>query len=114
MSARHVGVITKSDIERPSHFRIKDIVTIFFNGTGEFISDLLLEGKKMNSMGFAQNIIDRLAELCGCDSRQTHQRKFTRYLASSQAWIILFMPRFGTVSLPPIRTSHAEFGKSIV
>jgi histone-lysine N-methyltransferase SETMAR len=63
------------EVERPSHYHRKTMVTVFFNGTGDFLIDILPEGLKMNSTYFANNIIDVIAGSCYPNGRQPHSRK---------------------------------------
>jgi histone-lysine N-methyltransferase SETMAR len=60
---------------RPSHYQKKTMVTIFFNGSGQFVVDILPPGTKMNSKYFADNIIDVLSGFCYPKGRQPGERK---------------------------------------
>jgi hypothetical protein len=66
-----------TEVERPSHYHRKTMLTAFFNGTGEFLIDILPEELKMNSAYFATNVIDVLAQSCYPDGRPPHARKVT-------------------------------------
>jgi histone-lysine N-methyltransferase SETMAR len=71
-------VYSWEDVEeavRPSHYQKKTMVTIFFNGSGQFVIDILPIGVKMDSTYFADNIIDTLAGSCYPDGRQPGERK---------------------------------------
>jgi hypothetical protein len=63
------------EVERLSHYHKKTMLTAFFNGTGEFMIDILPEGAKMNTAYFADKVIDKLAEACYPNGRPPHARK---------------------------------------
>jgi hypothetical protein len=63
------------EIGRPSHFRQKTMVTIFFNGTGECKIAILPQGDKVNSTDFIGCFIQPLVEMCSPDGRKIHERK---------------------------------------
>jgi hypothetical protein len=48
------------------------MINAFLNGPGHSLTDLLLEGKKMDSIHSIQNLISPLAELCYSNSGQAH------------------------------------------
>jgi hypothetical protein len=64
-----------AEVERPSHYHRKTMMTVFFNGTGEFLIDILPDELKMNSAYFANNVIDVLALSCYPNGRLPHARK---------------------------------------
>jgi histone-lysine N-methyltransferase SETMAR len=68
------------ETERPSHYHRKTMVTVFFNGTGDSVIDILPEGEKMNAVYFAANIIKDIREACYPHGRNTHDRKFVLHL----------------------------------
>jgi hypothetical protein len=63
------------DIERPSHFRQKTMLTIFFNGTGEYKMAILPLGQKMNRTSFMECVIGPLTEVCYPEGRKSHERR---------------------------------------
>jgi hypothetical protein len=96
------------NIERPLYFRTKTILTILFNGTGEF-SGLLPEGTQMSSIYFTQHISDPLVNLCHPNNRQPRQRN------------ILFILRMHRHTIQnmfwnewKLGASEGEFGRSNV
>jgi hypothetical protein len=50
-------------VEHPSHYHKKIMLSVFFNGIGQFLIDILPEGMKMDTDYFADNIIDEMARL---------------------------------------------------
>jgi hypothetical protein len=48
-------------IERPSHYHKKTMLSVFFNGTCQFLIDILPESMKMETDYFADNITDEMA-----------------------------------------------------
>jgi histone-lysine N-methyltransferase SETMAR len=63
------------EIERPSHFNQKTMLTIFFNGTGEHKIAILPEGQKMNSSYFVECVLSPLIEVCNPRGRIPHERR---------------------------------------
>jgi hypothetical protein len=51
------------------------MLSVFFNGTGQFLFDILLEGMKMDMDYFADNIIDEMARLCYAQGRRPLERR---------------------------------------
>jgi hypothetical protein len=52
---------------------------VFFNGTGQFIIDILPEGMKMDTDYFADNIVDEMARLCYPQGRRPRERRVMLY-----------------------------------
>jgi histone-lysine N-methyltransferase SETMAR len=65
------------DLERPSHHQKKTMLTVFFNGTGQFFMNLMPPREKMNSKYFEREIIQNLGILCYPNRRQPHARQAT-------------------------------------
>jgi hypothetical protein len=65
------------EIERPSHFHQKTMLTVFFNGTGEYKIAILLEGQKMNSAYFIESVLRPLAKICYPQGKGTRERRVT-------------------------------------
>jgi histone-lysine N-methyltransferase SETMAR len=51
------------------------MLSVFFNGTGQFLIDILPEGMKMDTDYFADNNIDKMARLCYPQGRRQRERK---------------------------------------
>jgi histone-lysine N-methyltransferase SETMAR len=51
------------------------MLSVFFNGTSQFLIDILLEGTKMDMDYFADNIIDEMARLCYAQGRRPLERR---------------------------------------
>jgi hypothetical protein len=51
------------EIERPSHFQQKTMLTIFFNRTGECKMEILPPGQTMNSTYFLECVLGPLMEV---------------------------------------------------
>jgi hypothetical protein len=49
--------------------------SVFFNGIGQFVIDILSEDMKMGTDYFADNIIREMARLCYPQGRRSHQRR---------------------------------------
>jgi histone-lysine N-methyltransferase SETMAR len=52
------------EIERPSNHQKKTMLTVFFNGSGQFMMNLLPAREKMNSKYFEKEIIQTLGASC--------------------------------------------------
>jgi hypothetical protein len=68
------------EIERPSHFDQKTMLSVFFNGTGEYKIATLPEGQKVNSAYFIESALRPLAEICDPQGRGTRERKVMLHL----------------------------------
>jgi hypothetical protein len=62
-------------IGRPSHYHKKTMLSVFFNGTGQFLIDTLPKSMKMDTDYFADNIIDEMARLCYPQGRRLRERR---------------------------------------
>jgi hypothetical protein len=51
------------------------MLSVFFNGTGQFLMDILPEGMKMETDYFADNIIDEMAGLCYPQGRRPREQR---------------------------------------
>jgi histone-lysine N-methyltransferase SETMAR len=51
------------------------MLSVFFNGTGQFLIDILPEGMKMDTDYFADNIIDEIARLCDPQGMRLRERR---------------------------------------
>jgi histone-lysine N-methyltransferase SETMAR len=49
--------------------------SVFFNGTGQFLIDIVPEGVKIDTNYFADNIIDEMARLCYPQGRRRRERR---------------------------------------
>jgi hypothetical protein len=74
-------------IERSSHFQQKTMLTIFFNGTGEYKIAMLPAGQKMNNKYFMECVLGPLTEVCYPDGRKSQKRR---------VMLIVIMRRFTT------------------
>jgi hypothetical protein len=63
------------EIERPSHFQQKTMLTVFSNGTGEHKIAILPVGQKMNSRYFMECVLGLLTEVCYPEGRESHKRR---------------------------------------
>jgi histone-lysine N-methyltransferase SETMAR len=63
------------EIERPSHFRQKTMLTVFFNGTRECKIAILPKGQKVNGAYFIESLLRPLAEICYGQGRGTRERR---------------------------------------
>jgi hypothetical protein len=72
-----IGELDK--VQRKSHYAKKVMATVFFNGSGQFVLDMMPAGQTMNSKYFATRIIPKLAKLCYPSGRKPHQRRFTAH-----------------------------------
>jgi histone-lysine N-methyltransferase SETMAR len=70
-------------VERPSQYHQKAMLCVFFNGTGQFLMDILPEGMKMDTDYFADNIIDKVARLCYAEGRRPHERRVVLHFDNS-------------------------------
>jgi hypothetical protein len=68
-----VSMDDRAERERESHFKEKRIFTGFFNGTGEFLIDIMPAGETMTGQYFAQHIIVPLVSVCYPNGRIPHQ-----------------------------------------
>jgi hypothetical protein len=64
-----------SVVEHPSHYHKKTILSVFFNGTGQFLINILPEDTKMDTDYFAENIIDEIARLCSPQGKRPRERR---------------------------------------
>jgi hypothetical protein len=55
------------------------MLSVFFNGTGQFVIDILPKGMKMDADYFADNIINKMARLCYPQGRQACVRRVMLY-----------------------------------
>jgi hypothetical protein len=51
------------------------MLSVFFNGKGQFLIDILSEGMKMDTDYFVDNIIDEIAKLCYPQGRRPRERR---------------------------------------
>jgi histone-lysine N-methyltransferase SETMAR len=51
------------------------MLSVFFNGTGQFLIDILSDGMKMNTDYFADNIIEEMARLYYSQGRRPRERR---------------------------------------
>jgi hypothetical protein len=70
-------------VERPSHYHKKKMLSVFFNGTGQFLIDILSEGMKMDTDYFADNIIDEMVRLCYRQGRRPRERRVMLHFDSA-------------------------------
>jgi hypothetical protein len=57
------------ETQRPSHIAQKTRFTVFFNGDGLHLIDILHQNQKMNAEYFAENIVPSLVSVCYPDGR---------------------------------------------
>jgi hypothetical protein len=55
------------------------MLSVFFNGTDQFLIDILPEGMKMDPDFFADNIIDEMARLCYPQGRRPREQRVMLY-----------------------------------
>jgi histone-lysine N-methyltransferase SETMAR len=65
------------EIERGSHFKQKRMLTVFFNGDGDFMMNIMPKGSKMDSAYFTREILLPLASHCYGTGRGFRQQKVT-------------------------------------
>jgi histone-lysine N-methyltransferase SETMAR len=66
-------------VQRVSHITKKTIVTMFFNGTGLHMCDILPHNEKMNAEYFAEHIMPSFVSICYPTGRSCQQRKAVLY-----------------------------------
>jgi hypothetical protein len=52
------------EVERPTHHQKKQMLSVFFNGTGHYVTDWLPEGRTMNSPYYVEEVLTPLADSC--------------------------------------------------
>jgi hypothetical protein len=60
-------------VESLSHSQKKPMLSRVFNGTGEFLINILPEGMQIDTDYFADNIIDEMARLCCSQGRRPRE-----------------------------------------
>jgi hypothetical protein len=66
-------------LERPTHYHRKTMITVFFNGTGEYFLNILPRSRSVNTSHFAEEIVRRLLDICHPEVRNPHERKITHH-----------------------------------
>jgi histone-lysine N-methyltransferase SETMAR len=62
-------------LERPTHYHRKTMVIAFFNGTGEWLLNLVPRSRSMDTKYFAEEIIGGLEDVCHPGRRNQHERR---------------------------------------
>jgi hypothetical protein len=62
-------------VERPSHSHMQTMFSVFFNGTGQFLIDILPECMEMDTDYFAENIINQMVRLSYIQGRRSRERR---------------------------------------
>jgi hypothetical protein len=65
------------ETERTSHQAQETMLTVFFNGSGLNLIDILPQNRKMNGQYFAENIVPSLVSVCSPDGRRCPPRKYS-------------------------------------
>jgi hypothetical protein len=63
------------ELQHTSHAAKKTMVTVFFNGDGLHLIDILPQNQKMNAEYFAEIILPSLVSVCYSDGRRSRGRK---------------------------------------
>jgi hypothetical protein len=90
------------EIERISHCRGKFILTVLLKGSSQFLTDILPQGKKMNTVYFIDNIITYLGSLYYPQERRSYGHKTVLHIVNA--------PINNTTSVTE-RISSEELGK---
>jgi histone-lysine N-methyltransferase SETMAR len=72
-------------VQRPSHFAKKVMLTVFFNGRGQCTVDLMPKGCTMDSGYFINNIVPAVALVCYPNGRQPRQRRCVLHFDNAPA-----------------------------
>jgi hypothetical protein len=65
------------ELERPAHYHRKTIITVFFNGTGQYFLNILPRSPCMDTSYFAGEMIGGLEDVCHPEGRNPHERQRT-------------------------------------
>jgi hypothetical protein len=66
-------------VERLSHYHTKTMLSVFFNGTDQFLIEILCKGMKIDTAYFADNITDEMERLCYLQGRHPRERRIMPY-----------------------------------
>lgn len=58
------------EVERPTHRQKKRMISVFFNGTGQYFTDWLPEGETMDSPYYVNEVLTPIANRCHPRGRQ--------------------------------------------
>jgi hypothetical protein len=63
------------ELERPTHYHWKRMVTVFCNGTREYSMNILPRSRSMDISSFAGEYSGGLEDICDAEGRNPHERK---------------------------------------
>jgi hypothetical protein len=68
-----------SELERPTHYHGKMMITVFSDGTLEYFLNSLPRSRTMDTSCFARETIGGLEIVCCLEGKNPHQRKATHH-----------------------------------
>jgi hypothetical protein len=69
-------------LERPTRYHRKRIVTVLFNGTGEYFLNILPRSGSMDTKDFAEEIVGGLEDISYPEGMNPHERKITLHFGN--------------------------------
>jgi hypothetical protein len=87
--------------------------TVFLNNSGQFLTDICLQGKKTDTVYFTDNIITFLASLCYLQGRRSHAHKVVLHIDNAPVHNTKLVTEriaseeLGRMSYPLYRPDHA-------
>jgi hypothetical protein len=66
------------EVERPTHHEKKRMISVFFNGTGQYFTDWLPEGRTMDSPYYVDQVLMPIADSCHPRGRQRPRHLVTK------------------------------------